>query len=178
MRVAAVGTVLTNITPRVSLQAGIVGEKERAAVAVVQPRDDQRPANGAAELMPIERRPGSLTRFAVGIGDLADEKVARVERVVAHEFERRAMERVGARLRRDRHDAGAAAELRGKDASEHLEFAHLLDRRLDDDGVERVLVVVDAVDQPGVGVRLVPSALKFEAPRGLKVLAPERFSPA
>ena len=36
--------------------AGVVGEEERAAVAVVEARDHHRAADRAAELMPIERR--------------------------------------------------------------------------------------------------------------------------
>jgi hypothetical protein len=49
-------------------------------------------------------------------------------------------------------------------ARQHLELARLLDRRRDDHGVERELVVVDAVDEPGVGVGLVAQGVEVGGP--------------
>ena len=59
---------------------------------------------------------------------------------------------VVARLGRHGHDAGAPPELGGEGAGQHLELADGLDGGLHDHRVERELVVVDAVDQPCVGV--------------------------
>ena len=148
------------------LQAGVVGEEERAVVAVVEPGNHQRSADGGAELMPIERRLRILGQAAVGLRHLADEEIAGVERVVAQVFEDGAVQQVAAGLGGDRDHAGAAAELRREDAREHLELAHLLDRGRDDHGVEGVFVVVDAVDQPGVRVGLVAERVEVRrAPR-------------
>jgi hypothetical protein len=146
------------------LQPGVVGEEEGPVVAVVQPGDDERPAGRGAELMTIERRLRIHEDAAIGLRDLADEEIAGVECVVAQVLEGGAVQRVAARLRGDGDDAGAAAELGGEDAGEHLELAHLLDRRGDDDRVERVLVVVDAVDQPRIRVRLVAERVEVRRP--------------
>ena len=80
-------------------------------MAIVEAGIDHRAADRAAELMPVERRHRILHERAVCGLDLADEKVARVERVVAQELVARAVKLIGARLRRDRHHTGAASEL-------------------------------------------------------------------
>ena len=149
------------------LDAGVIGEEERAIVPVVHAGNDQRAAERAAELVAIERRHRILEERAVGLRRLADEEVARVERVVAQELERGAAQLIGAGLGGHGHDAGAASELRGEHAREHLELADLLDRRRDDHGVERELVVVDAVDEPAVRVRLM--AERVEVGRAARV---------
>ncbi len=142
------------------LDAGVIGEEERAAVAVVQAGDHHRAADRGAELMPVERRHRILHERAVRGLDLADEEVARVERIIAQELVPRAMKLIGARLRRHGDDAGPAPELGGEDSRQHLELAHLLDRGGDDDGIECELVVVDPVDEPGVGVGLAPQRVE------------------
>ena len=109
------------------LQTGVIGEEERPAVPVVDPRDDDGATHCAAKLMAIERRLGILLQPAIGQRYLPHEKVARIERVVAQILEHGSVQHVGSRLGRDRHDAGAAAELRGEHAGQHLEFADLLD---------------------------------------------------
>ena len=76
--------------------------------------------------------------------------------------------RLPARLGRHRDDAGAAAELRREHPRQHLELAHLLDRGRDDHGVERVLVVVDAVDQPGVRVGLMAERVEVRGAAGIE----------
>ena len=110
---------------------------------------------------------GSTCSAAVGQRHFPHEKVPGVERVVAQVLEHRAVEHVASRLGRDRDDARAAAELRREDAGEHLELADLFHRRRDDHGVERVLVVVDAVDQPRVGVGLM--AERVEVRRAARI---------
>ena len=155
------------------LDARVVREEERAAAAVVDARDDQRSAHRAAELMPAQRR---FRRFRSIRAAPHREEVARVEHLVADEVERRAVPFVRARLGRHRHDARAAAELGGEHAVQHLELAHRFDRRRHDHGVERVFVVVDAVDQPAVGVGLlaerveVGGAARVERARAGQVL--------
>ena len=149
------------------LDSRVIGEEERAAVAVVEARDHQRAANRAAELMPVERRHRILDERAVRGHDFAHEEVAGVERVVAHELVGRAVQLVGARFGRHRDHAGAAPELGGEDAREHLEFTDLFDRWGHDDGVEGELVVVDAVDEPRVGVGL--TAERVEVRRAARI---------
>ena len=82
------------------------------------------------------------------------EEVPCVEHLVAQVLERRPVDLVVARLGGDRHDPRPAAELRGEGPRQHFELADGLDGRSDDDRVEGVLVVVDAVDEPRVRVRL------------------------
>ena len=155
--------------PALFLETGVVREKERPAL-------DDRTADGGAVLVAIERRLRVDDEVAVHL-HFANEEVARVEGVVAHVLERGAVEGVRPRLGRDRNDAGATAELGGENAGEDLELADLLDRRRDDDGVERILVIVDAVDEPAVGVRLVPEgvevrrAARVECARAREVFA-------
>ena len=87
------------------------------------------------------------------------------------------MQLVAAGFRRDRHHARAPAELRREDAGQHLELANLFHRGRHDDGVERELVVVNPVDQPRIGVRLVTQGIEvrraawIERARARKVLA-------
>src|SRR5207247_1603346 len=107
-------------------EAGVIGEEERAVVPVVETRDDERATQRPAELMVIERRLGRWLGFR--------EEVTRVERIVPKELECRAGQFVAARFGGDRDHAGAPAELRRKDARQHLELAHLLDRWSHDHG--------------------------------------------
>ncbi len=156
------------------LQARIVGEEERAVGAVVEAGNDQRTADGAAELVPIERRLRQLA--AVRVPPLR-EVVVRVEDVVPDEIEHRPVPFVAARLGGHRDDARAPAEFGREHTVQDLELAHRLDRRRDDDRVEGELVVVDAVDEPAVGVRLlaegveVRGAARVERARSRQVLA-------
>ena len=99
--------------------------------------------------------------------DFAHEEVARVELVVAQELVGRAVELVGAGFGRHRDHPGAAPELGGEDARQHLELTDLFDRGGDDDGVEGELVVVDAVDEPRVGVGL--TAERVEVRRAARI---------
>ena len=64
------------------------------------------------------------------------------------------MERIGSRTRGNRNDAGAHPESRRIRAGQHFELGDRLDRGLHHNGVKGVFVVDDAVDDPGVGVRL------------------------
>ena len=146
--------------PALFFQPRVVGEEERPVVAVVEPGDHDGAAGRAAELVPVERRLGIDLQRAVGERHLPHEEVARIERVVAEVLEHRAVQHVASRLRRDRDDAGAAPELGREDPGQHLELPDLFHRRRDDHGVERVLVVVDPVDQPGVRVGLMPQRVE------------------
>ncbi len=138
------------------LSTGVVGEEEGAVRPFVA-RQVERPADGAAELVLVE---GWLRHLAAVGADALREVVVRVEHVVADEVEDRAAELVRAGLGRHRDDAGAAAELGREDTVQDLELAHRLDRWRDDDGVEGELVVVDAVDEPAVGVGLLAEGVE------------------
>ena len=124
--------------PAALLEPGVVDEEERLVL-------HHGPGEGEPILMAVERR---LLR-----GRLREE-VPRVEHLVAQVLEGGAVDLVVARLGGDRHDPRPAAELRGEGPRQHLELADGLDGRGDDDGVEGVLVVVDAVDEPRVRVGL------------------------
>ena len=156
------------------VQPRVVGEEERAVVTVVQPGKHQRTADRAAELMTIQRRLRILHQAAVGLRHLAHEEVARVEGVVPHVLEHGAVQQVAARLGRDRDHARPAAEFRREHPRQHLELAHLLDRRRDDHGIERVFVVVDPVDQPGVRVGLVSECVEVRGPAGIERAGPRQ----
>src|SRR5262249_11248138 len=120
----------------------------------------QRAAEIAAELVAAEWR--LLRRARV------DELVLKgVELVVADEFEQAEMKVVRARFGGDGDDACAAPELRRKGSGQRLELAHRFDRRLNDARVERVFIVVNAVDQPAVGVGVV--AQRVEIRRGARI---------
>src|SRR4029450_7878369 len=91
--------------------SGIVGKEERPVVPVIHAGDHQRPAEGAAELLRIERRHRVLLQRPVGPLYFPDEEVARVERVVAQILVAGSVELVAARFRRDGYHARATAEL-------------------------------------------------------------------
>ena len=124
-------------------EAGVVEEEEGLVLTVVELRNDDRAADGHAELVLPEHG-----LALVGRG----KDVAGIEDVIAVELEDVAMEIVRAGLRGDGDHAGAAAELGGEDAGEGLELAHRFDGGGDDDRIEGKFVVIDPIDEPGVGV--------------------------
>ena len=130
-------------------------------MAVIEPRNHDGAANRATELVPIERRRGILEQRAVGLHGLPDEEIARVEGVVAEELGAGPAQLVRARFRGHGDDAAATPALRGEHAGQDLELAHLLDRRHDDEGIERELVVVDAVDPSRRSGRLGPVRVRI-----------------
>ena len=121
---------------------------------------------------------GSLIRLP-RLRDLAHEEVAGVERVVAQVFEDGAVEQ---RCCPDLVDTDTTPAPRPNSA-EKTPVSTLNSRTCSTDGAMiTVLNVYSLLSMPSISQPLAlawwPSALKFDAPRGLKVLAPERFSPA
>ena len=105
-------------------------------------------------------------------GRVTFEDVAGVEDVVAMELEDVAVEIVGTGLGGDGDDAGTATELGGEDAGERFELADGFDAGGDDDGIKRVFVVVDAVDEPGVSVGAAAEGVEIRRAAGVKGRGP------
>ena len=117
---------------------------------VVHSWQDDGATERSAKLVAPEGRHGlidSLQKRSVEI-------VAGIQVAVAKKFESAAMELVGAGFCGDRHHARPPAELGRKRPGEDFEFADGLHRRLHDDRVERILVVVNSIDEPRIRIRL------------------------
>ena len=112
---------------------------------------DDRPADGAAELVQLQQRLGPDRRDAVVERADRVEVIARVERVVAQVLEHAAVEAVAARLGDDAHlAAGAGAELGRVAARFDAEFLDVLEARLQ---LERRAVLAVHIARRGVDDR-------------------------
>jgi hypothetical protein len=135
----------------------VVDEEER-------PIAHDRPAEHAAELIAAELRLLGVRR---------GEDVARVQRLVTEELERRAMEGVGARLGRQVDDAAIeAAELGWRTVRFDRELLDRVDRREERDLTGLGLQHRDAVEQ--ILVRARPSAVDARELRGRRQRHPGR----
>ena len=114
-RIFKVGTVLTNTRPSCLTEAVVVGEEERLV-------PDNRPADGAAELILLERR--------LGLPGAVGEEIVGVEPVVAQELVAHAVNRVAAGFGHDIDlSAGIASLLGGVEVGLNLELLDGLDVR-------------------------------------------------
>src|SRR3989442_7129959 len=149
-------------------QSGIIAEDESAVVPVVQFGNVYRPAECGAKLVSIKRR--------LCLGGQRKE-VLRIQLSIAQKLKKRSMDLVAARLCGNQNHAGATPELSRVSPGQHFKLAHGFDRRRNNYGIEGVLVVVDAVHHPRVGIGVmaerveIGSSPRIESTGAGKILA-------
>src|SRR5581483_7928892 len=121
-------------------------EKERAVLAMIEARQDNRSPQGAPELVEAIRG----TRLAGTI----DEEIVGCEFIVAEELEQGAMKFVGARLGDHvNYAAGSVRELGAEVVGLHLIFLHRIYRRENAGAVESRFGIRAAVQQKRILIR-------------------------
>ena len=96
------------------------------------------------------------------------EVIACVHVAVAQVIEGFAVKRVGTRAGRDRNYACATTELCRISSGQDLELGNRFHRRLNHHGVKCPLIVVDAVDHPGVGIGLAAEGIEIRRRAGIE----------
>ena len=127
--------------------AGVTGEPEELVLPVHYVRNDHRPAQGNAELVPLEHLLGhsvAIIEIAIGIKGL-----------IAQEIINTPVDVVGAGLGDDAHDAtGVAPVFRRVVAGQNAKLGDGVRDRVVDDFVPQQVVVDAPIQQVGDGIRL------------------------